>query len=89
MSRSGYYVEAVVQVQKDAPAQLLIELISCQSLVSFFCVLNQKMRTKTCWSHRILEAQVRLRKLCAYSELFDSQDGMQSLSELLHLMVAL
>ena len=24
MSRSGYYVEAVVQVQKDAPAQLII-----------------------------------------------------------------
>ena len=67
----------------------LLEQISCQSLVSCFCVLNQKMRTKICWSHQILEAQVHLRKLCANFKLFDSQDVMQSLSELLHLMVTL
>ena len=89
ISRSGYYVDAVVQIQQDAPAQLLIGTNLLSKLGFIFCVLNQKMRTKTCWSHRIQEAQVRLRKQCAYFELFDTQDGMQSLSELLHLMVTL
>ena len=48
MSRSVYYVEAIVQVQKDAPAQLLIGTDLLSKLGFIFCVLNQKMRTKTC-----------------------------------------
>ena len=79
MCRSGYYVEADIQVKKDAPAQLLIGTDLLSKLGFIFI----------CSEHRILEAQVRLRKLCAYFELFDSQDSMQNLSELLHLMVTL